>query len=157
MPLTPQALDAVLASVKRFLEEAAKEERPAGPISFPNREWRIYDAGITTFIYKQPETIAALSAFRKKFETTAWLEKWSLKHLRDIEATIIAAAAARTPDDDVRKMIVDAVTSLEGEAPAFTDILPITLLYLGPYELTLGNVTLQTIDDVRVADIRKTF
>ena len=157
MPLTPQALEAVLASVKRFLDEAAKEERPAGPISFPNREWRIYDSGIKTFIYKQPETAAALSAFRKKFETTAWLDKWSLRHLRDIEATIIAAAAARTPDDDLRKAIVDAVASLEGEPPAFTDVLPITLLYLGPYELTLGNVTLQTIDDARVADIRKTF
>src|SRR6202035_176579 len=99
MSLTPQSLDAAVAAVKRFLDEGAKEERPPTPISFPNREWRIYDAGTRTFIYKRPETAAALDALRKKFETTAWLAKWSLKHLREIEATIIAAAAAGAPDD----------------------------------------------------------
>ena len=157
MPFTPEALNAIVAALKRFLDESAKEEHPQDVISFPNREWSHYDTGRATFIYKRPETAKALDAFRKKFETAGWLGKWSLGNLRSIEASLIDSAVSGASDDELKKSIAKSVDALDAEPKEFVAVLPIAHLYLGTHEETFSNVTLATVDDARFNDLRQTF
>lgn len=146
VPIDPRAVQATVQKVHDFVTEYSAEGPRPAMLEFPNTEWASYLTPHSSFIYRRPETISALDAFHKKFETPNHLQKWSLSYIRKYEGEIIDLAYHGRSDEEIGLAVTRSMEELAEDPPESVALLPVAHLQLGDFKATFGNVTLRTAD-----------
>jgi hypothetical protein len=144
----------------RFFSEMDQEDRPTGPISFPDPEWNLVYTTRLSLLFRRPETKRALLEFRKRFlERSDWNAKWSSRHLLNVEGTLLEEVFA---DSDRSEEHVLAATARAADALDLVPtehivVLSLARLNMGAMELVFPNVTFRTVNEQRLTEIRQRY
>ena len=151
----PNAIAAIAQELVKFKSELLLEDEPPIELSFPNDEWYMLGFNI---LFRRPETVAALAAFRKRFkDRPEWSTKWSAEYIARVESELIDEALAAHDERGVLGATERAVKALEAEAQERVVVLPIGGVVFGDFILSFPGIDVYTMNEKRLGDLRARY